>query len=847
MSKNRLQKYILSVTLSAFLWSAAGVLPAMAEAPVVLPGQTYPGVLYSSQLLDNISFSDTLGHWARGAIIRTAAQSIVRGYGNRLFRPGESLTREEALALLIRLMGLESQAQQATLTSNPAEKIKPRWSDGYIAVALEKGLVTAEEREKLLSDRAKPAQRQEVAAWTGRALGLAPLYGPRQQAIYNFKDWQQVAPAYLPLLEAVLQEGVMVGTSPTTFAPRDLVKRGEMATLLDRLSPRFLSPRGLQVLRGEVSAREEGASVVNSTVIRWVDFQVQTAGGQVIRMRAETGSSQGDRDFFVFKEDRLGRSPLLATGDLAQVILNQDGVLYVEVTGKALEEPAGTLVAVNDAGKEVTISTSGGGTASYPVSPYVAVTVDRRDARLTDLLKGQEVSLVVKNGVVTAIRATLGDDLPGYTPVATRVINGRIAEIRTGEITVAVDGGSEEALRITGGTVFFQDGAPATLQDLKVGAPVRLTVSGERDITRLDLAGPNDNITAILKGRVEKVNPTGNQLVLGQVSSYYYGDWLPLADVKAVEVDPAAPVYAGGRPLELAGGYPQLVGQEVYAAIASPYGKEVAVKITAKSGEGLSLNSPVKTLPLGGQELRLEGEQSFLRFNAGTIVVKDRKLAQPADLSGDDHLFVVANRDAGFHRAAVIISQEFYPARWQSYRGVIDRVREDDFRLERYSEFDPTGWEEPGGSSDYMNFILSWEAVVVDATGQSGKTITPEEFYRSRFTDKYEDEYVYLVSRQGRVEAMVIYPYSQRYNATKTSLGRVKSVDSAGGQLVLEAVRDYSEGYQKWIANPDPMYLQGASAIVIKNNRVTSLSQLAQGDAVYLVHDQVKGVLLFVQ
>lgn len=844
----RIKLITLRIMIIFLLACLLGVPVTAAEVlspPPVLTSTTYPGVTYSAQLLQNIAFTDIEGHWAKAAITRMAAQSVIRGKGNSQFRPGDSLSKEEALTLVVRILGLETRAQRATGAST-GEKDQPRWSDGYLAVAVEEGILSEEERVKLIPARTKPAERQEVAAWVARALGLAPLYGPRQQAIYNFKDWQQVNPAYLPLLEAVLQEGLMVGASQTSFAPRDPVKRGEMAVILERINPRLTARRGLEVYQGEVTGRRENNRTVDGAAVRQVWFEVQTTGGRWVYLLTEQFPGS-EKDFVVYKGDRLGRSPMLAVGDAVQVTVQQDGVALVEVTGAATAEVSGTMVSLDPAKSHLTISDPSGQTVTYPLSPFATVTVDRRDARLEDLLKGQEVSLTLKYGQVSAVRATLGDDLPGYQPSLQRVVIGRIREIRAGEISVLNGDGSEQSFRVSGATGVFRGGTPLSLKDLKVGDPVKLYVTGDRDATRVEIAAAWGEITSIIKGRLEKVNTNGYQLALSGVSVQDFDTWLPLAGVKTVEMDPAALVYVGERLLEWSRVSSELLGQEVYVAVAAPYGKDMGIKVTAKSGEALSLNGPAQSLSWGREELRLEGESLPFHFGPGTIVVKNGRLVEAADLSPGDHLFVVANRDATSRRAVVITSREFYPSSWQSYRGLIDRVREDDFRLERYSQFDRTGWEEASGSSDYLTFTLSWEARVIDATGASPKTITPEEFYRSRFTGKYEDEFVYLVSRQGRVEMLVIYPHSTRSTVTKSSLGRVKSATAGSGQLVLESVQDYSEGYQKWMGNPDPLNLKIISAIIVRDNHLVGPDELKDGDRFYVVHDQQTGLLLFAQ
>ena len=63
------------------------------------------------------TFSDISGHWAESAIRAAAAQGWVKGMSDRTFRPDDSITRAEAMAMLCRMLGCEP-ASAAELPEN---------------------------------------------------------------------------------------------------------------------------------------------------------------------------------------------------------------------------------------------------------------------------------------------------------------------------------------------------------------------------------------------------------------------------------------------------------------------------------------------------------------------------------------------------------------------------------------------------------------------------------------------------------------------------------------------------------------------------------------------------------
>lgn len=79
--------------------------------------------------MDGTVFSDVpASHWANGFIIKAAELGIVSGYGNGKFGPSDTITYEQAIAMVIRAKGLDEYAVTAG-----------GYPDGYIAVAQEYG------------------------------------------------------------------------------------------------------------------------------------------------------------------------------------------------------------------------------------------------------------------------------------------------------------------------------------------------------------------------------------------------------------------------------------------------------------------------------------------------------------------------------------------------------------------------------------------------------------------------------------------------------------------------------------------------------------------------------------
>lgn len=97
--------------------------------------------------ITNLNFNDVpAGHWSKEAIIRSGALDMVKGYDNN-FNLNGLVTYQELIAFIVRAVGLEKEAILAAETVElPAgSSLLNHWARGYLIVANQRGILTAEE------------------------------------------------------------------------------------------------------------------------------------------------------------------------------------------------------------------------------------------------------------------------------------------------------------------------------------------------------------------------------------------------------------------------------------------------------------------------------------------------------------------------------------------------------------------------------------------------------------------------------------------------------------------------------------------------------------------------------
>lgn len=400
-------------------------------------------------------FDDTKSHWAEAAVDRMNAKALIRGSGGR-FEPERAVTRYEAIVMIVRALGLEETA--GTRTSIPPSfhdaAAVPAWARGYISVAVERGLITAEESKGF--NGGAPASRLQVAAWLARALDLdeeASAAGAPP-----FSDTAAVSERYRGYITVLAERHLMAGAQGK-FRPYDPLKRAEMATLLARVDRLLDNAIDRTEFRGTVEGTADGLTVVLS-------------GGT----RKTFSLSPDVRVYF---EGKKAAPSSIIAGDLVAVITDASGrAAYIDILNEGFRVE-GTVTAV-EAGPpaSVEVQKQDGQRERFTVAPDVLLLLDGRPAALRSLQPGWQVLLEGEYRRAGRIVATAPvEERRGY--VAAITFQGTSAALA---VRLDAGGGQTEdrTFSVSGTFAVTKDGAPARIYDVQENDRVTVKLRGGR-------------------------------------------------------------------------------------------------------------------------------------------------------------------------------------------------------------------------------------------------------------------------------------------------------------------------------------------------------------------------------
>ncbi|TCK93344.1 S-layer family protein [Natranaerovirga hydrolytica] len=390
----------------------------------------YEGRERGQAIIDNINFRDVSNdHWAKEAITRLGAIDIVKGDG-RNYRPQGAVTNEEALAFVLRILGMEEAAQVASLELEDDfvddEHILDLWSKGYLQVAMELGLITNDDfldglepdQDNLPEDffrRKSPATREQVAQWLVEGINaiepnaIEPIYV--QNHVRNYNDWQSIDNDKIPFVEAVIANNIMVGDN-VSFRPKAHLTRAEMAMIIRNVDDVLYDVLNLENKHGTVERIEiEGQVSSQMEGNKKIYVRTQEGNVEVINYQQIRNNNNITYDAPVFYQGNIRGLNSLEQGDNIEYLVSSEDhtIMYVHKKGETDEEEVTGILEPLDQLEDglITIQTSNGAKVTYFLSErlYIndTIRIDLDFINKDNAPVGQEVTLTTLNNLVTYV------------------------------------------------------------------------------------------------------------------------------------------------------------------------------------------------------------------------------------------------------------------------------------------------------------------------------------------------------------------------------------------------------------------------------------------------------------
>lgn len=434
--------------------------------------------------------------WAEEAIDALSADRIITGYEDGKFKPGKSITRQEAITLLSKALGAsdETNASIVNLAYGIYEAEIAGCEDSYAAkpgaYLIYRQVLTPDEVKDYLvpENRNLELKRYEAASLIAKALGADPWLKANSDYTVTFEDKDEIPAIALGYVYYATELGIMNGMSETVFGPHETVTRAQIAVMIKRI----LDTMNFDYVRGMIS---EVDTLRNNLSIKTDEGEIVKFGTGNIGALYLDGNkvklvdlAVGMECIFTFSNDALYQ--------IDAITYEGEEVVTGAYRGKETTN-AGTSIKLDD------VSTAETDLTKYKLASNAVISYDGEAATISDIKTGDYVTLRISGGLGVSLEAEPKErNLSGLT----------VQDILTSsdgvEIAFLNKVGETITFSLANEATFMRNSKEANFVDLAIGDSATIVLTYGK-ITKL---------TAI--GREKSTEGTITEITISQNTSY---------------------------------------------------------------------------------------------------------------------------------------------------------------------------------------------------------------------------------------------------------------------------------------------------------------------------------------
>ncbi len=181
-----------------------------------------------------IEFADVASHWAKDAVNDMGSRLVVTGVDGKNYEPDRDITRAEFATIMVRALGLEAGVGDNGFSDVKTSD----WYCGYIETAVSYGLITGysdgtfRPNDKITREQAMTI----IARAMGITELEATLTASEQNDLLaGYTDSSSASDYALSGIAACIDTAVVNGRTATTICPQNNITRAEVAAIVQRL------------------------------------------------------------------------------------------------------------------------------------------------------------------------------------------------------------------------------------------------------------------------------------------------------------------------------------------------------------------------------------------------------------------------------------------------------------------------------------------------------------------------------------------------------------------------------------------------------------------------------------
>jgi len=498
----------------------------------------------------------------------------------------------------------------------------------------------------------------------------------------------------------------------------------------------------------------------------------------------------------------------------------------------------------------------------------------------------QDAILKVADNKVLEIKVYT--DIPVEEEGYTQIITGKVRDVSGNNLFISPDGEPEvqNSFIIGNNIPIIKEKQNVNKYKLMPGDRVKLYIDTSMGdyISKIEIQGNGVKIKNLYKGDIKEVIPSTGEVILSNVYTYGYYDWVKQGDYIKYKLSDEAELYNGNSKIEISK-LKDSIGKTLYAVSKDNYGDEEIVHGLLKDGYEDTVYKKIDDIKWTSSQITLS-DGRIMDYNKGSIIIKDGMLMDSADIKEDTSAFVIQNKVITGARIASIISMDSFNAiaGYSISKGYLHTMGEDFFTIESAYKLTNNSWESYKG----FNYQLNDETYIYDNLVLN-KSISADKFAESRFKpytytwtnystanygkefhedDKYHSDYAKYHNSYYYHEHSILYTVTDEYgnaiginiygadkeqfnpnkeNTERITTGQLQRVDNDNFMITVNKAMEFSPLYQEWRPVTVSIPFDTSKAVLMKDGKSIDIDELTLEDRIYAVSIDGNAVLILAE
>ena len=181
-----------------------------------------------------VEFKDVQNHWAKEAVNDMGSRLVISGTGNNLFNPDRDITRAEFAAIVVRALGLKPKTENKAFV----DVKDTDWYNSYIETAFEYKIIFGYDNKKFrpmdkITREEAMVMISRAMGITGLKMELKT--GETEKLFEEFNDSDTLEEWTKNYIAVCIKAGIISGKNGKLIAPKDSITRAEVAAIVRRL------------------------------------------------------------------------------------------------------------------------------------------------------------------------------------------------------------------------------------------------------------------------------------------------------------------------------------------------------------------------------------------------------------------------------------------------------------------------------------------------------------------------------------------------------------------------------------------------------------------------------------